>query len=306
MSFVRKCWHVANAVVRRGYWFNHRFLPETQKFERYRTFDTEVVNLGTTSSLHAFNYEGLGIKAANWAMSMNPLQGDLGILKNYSSYLKDGGATVIMSLCPFSSLAGSYDYLDDRYYRILYPTTIPHYSYTHWLRVNERWQSPIWHYPFYAIFMDIYRIFVKKDANRSMTEEQMEADAQMRIRGWFSEFSLKDFETPLSLRNKDAIMDAACKLDQMIDFCEEHGYKPVMIVPPMYHTLADKFTSKARTMLIDNMIDEMKHKDVRFFNYMNDDAFTHSRELFADSFDLNPNGAKVFTKRVLSDIGVLK
>ena len=110
--------HIINSVIRKGYWFNNV------------SFDgcSRLINLGSTSAVYAFNYEGVGIKGGNWAMPRNPLLGDYAILRNYSSFLKKG-SIVIIPLCPFSAFSGSYDYLDDRFYTILYPTTIPNYKY---------------------------------------------------------------------------------------------------------------------------------------------------------------------------------
>ena len=117
--------YILNALIKRGYWFNNVFFEGCRKMSMYSTFNTDVINLGSTSAVHAFNYDGLGLKAGNWAMTRNPLLGDYAILKNYSSFLKKDRSIVIITLCPFSSLAGSYNFLDDRYYTFLYPSTIP-------------------------------------------------------------------------------------------------------------------------------------------------------------------------------------
>jgi hypothetical protein len=130
----------------------------------------------------------------------------------------------------------------------------------------------------------------------------MESNAQRWYNSWLKEFSVKDFSLPLSLVNQDGLEDAVKHLNNMITICKEHNAVPVLVLPPMYHTLAEKFTPTAREILINAMISRIDDKSVHFLNYMDDSEFSNDRNLFKDSFFLNPRGAKLFTKRVLSDL----
>lgn len=304
MNVFRKIFHLINSVIRRGYWFNNIFFSDCRKFEQYKTFNTDVINLGTSSAVAAFNYEDIKIRGGNWALSKNPLIGDLAVLKNYSSYLKENKSVVIISLCPFSSLAGSYDYFDDRYYRILYPTTIPHYSYNHYKIVQEKWNHPIKYYPTYAPFFDIFKLIFGRSC-KILTEKQLEEDANIRMKNWLSEFSISDFSLKLSLKNQDAIADAAEILNQIISFCRERQFKVYIVIPPMYCSLSSKFTSKARKILIEDLLEKINDRNVPFYNYMDDMQFINDKTLFKDSFLMNKKGAKMFTRRCLMDIGLI-
>ena len=96
---------VLNKLVRKSYWYNNIAFGNCEKFWMHRTFDLDVVNLGSSSSVAAFDYSGfVNLKTANWAMTPQTLVADLEILRNYSCYLRKG-ATVIIPLCPFSCLA---------------------------------------------------------------------------------------------------------------------------------------------------------------------------------------------------------
>lgn len=299
----KKLKFVINGLIKRGYWYNNCFFQDSRKLYRYRTFNTQVVNLGSTSAVNAFNYDGLDIKAANWAMSRNPLKGDLAILKNYVSFLKSSNSHVIISLCPFSSLSGSYDYLDDRYYPILYPTVIPHFSYHHSLQVEGKWSNPIMHYPWYALFLDIYKLFFR-NASSKKTEKELKEDASEKIKSWCHEFSLHNLATPLSLRNKDGIADAICILKELIDYVRMHNGTPYIVIPPMHHTLGDYFTPEMTDKYI-NVITN-KFKEVKFVDYTHDAEFCNDSSLFKNSYLMNEEGAKLFTKRVLKDLKILE
>ena len=89
---------------------------------------------------------------------------------------------------------------------------------------------------------------------------------------------------------------------QIIAYCRYKHFKPVIVVPPMYHTLADLFDNKARTLLCDTMLKGLEDKEIPFLNYMDSPDFKDI-SLFKSSFLLNKRGAKIFTKKVLEDIG---
>lgn len=300
----RKTYHFFNELVKRGRWFNEKMFPDCRKFVEHTTFNLDVINLGSTSGVNAFNYQGLNVKAANWAMGHNPLACDEAILKNYVSYLKADGAIVILSLCAFSSLSGSYNYFEDRYYTILYPSTIPGFSKRKQNEVMAIYNRPLLCIPLYELLRDLWSLLKKpfSKGEKILTEEQMENNAQIWINNWLKEFSVKDFSLPLSLVNQDGLADAVKHLNNMITICKEHNAIPVLVLPPMYHTLAEKFTPNARNILIDSMISRIDDKSVLFLNYMDDSDFSNDRHLFKDSFFLNQRGAKLFTKRVLADL----
>lgn len=298
---VKAIYNKANGYIKKGQWYNEVKFPNCKKFWDYNTFNTDIVNLGSTSGLYAFNYEGLPIKGSNWALSQNPLSGDLAILKNYESYLNPKKSTCIISLCVFSSLSGSYIPQEDRYYTLLYPSSIPHFSYRKQQEVKSIRNNPLLHYPLISLFSDLkYAIRSKKTT--IMTDSELVKDAKKWISGWLKEFSLSDLSAPLSLINKDGLEDAARILNEMITFCKERNIIPIIVLPPMYYTLNEEFSYEARHTLIDSLIEKVEDKSVPFYNYMDDEMFNNDRTLFRNSFFLNERGAKLFTKRLLSDL----
>ena len=112
---------------------NHIVLPSeyyksiwggANKFWHIRNFNLDVVNLGSNSGVHAFDYSDTKLLGMNWALGPQSLVHDFSILKNYFSYLKEN-ATVIITLCPFSCLVSSYNKQQNfKYYTFLHPATI--------------------------------------------------------------------------------------------------------------------------------------------------------------------------------------
>ena len=304
MSIKSKVSSVLNGMIRKGYWFNNTLFADCRKFWSYRDFNTEVMNLGSTSAVNAFCYEGLNVKAANFALSHHPLSGDIAILKNYFSYLKQEGSIVIVPLCPFSSLSGNYQCDDDKYYTLLYPSTLPYYSPLRYEYVKRLKAKPLLFYTFFGFAQDIKNM-VRKKKSRQLTEGQMVEDADQWMKIWMKEFSLKDIDTPLSLFNQDAIEVASNILNELISFCKERNIRPCILIPPVYHTLGEQFTPEVRKKVIDSLIEKIEDKTVWYHNYMDEPSFTHDITLFKNSFLLNEKGAKFFTKKVLTDVGLL-
>lgn len=304
MNLKKKIASKLNGAIRRTHWFNDELFPDCRKFWNYNTFNTDVINLGSTSGYYAFDYEGLPIKGGNFALRHNPLSGDQAILKNYFGYLNPKGSHVIIPLCVFSSLAGSYDFMEDRFYTLIYPSSIPHFSYRRQQQIKAIAASPIRRFPLWSFYTEL-RAQLRGTSHSTLTEEQMKADADRWIKGWKHEFALSDFSQPLSLINKDGVNDAAEILNDIISFCKERNIKPVIMIPPMYHTLAEKFDEKARQLFVYDLIEKIEDKTVPFHNYMDDSRFSRDSSLFMNSFFLNKKGAKKFTRIALTDIGLL-
>ena len=83
MKIIIKRW------VRKSKWFNEIVFKDCEKFWTLNDYNIDVVNLGSSSGVHAFNYEEQDLKGKNWAMSPQSLLMDFAILKNYVSYLKN-------------------------------------------------------------------------------------------------------------------------------------------------------------------------------------------------------------------------
>lgn len=305
MSIKTKIKGVLNKLIRHGQWYKESKFKDCQKFWTYKTFNTEIINLGSTSGVDAFSYDGIPYKCANWALSTNPLKGDLAILKNYCSYLCENDSTVILPLCPFSSLSGSYNIDEDKYYTLLYPSSIPSFSIRRQQQIKSVVSNPLSSYPALSVFTDI-KALLRRKKSKALSEEQMQIDAKRWMSAWMKEFSITNFSYPLSMVNRDGIEDAVKILNEIISFCKERNIRPVMLIPPVYHSLGELFTPEIRNKIINPLIDGVDNKSVWYHNYMDDSEFTNDISLFQNSFLMNQKGAKLFTRRVLKDLGFVK
>ena len=305
MKIKEKIINKLNAIVRRGYWYNNILFPECKKFWFLKSFNLEVVNLGSTSGVNAFNYDGIPIKAANWALEQNPLLGDKELLYNYFSFLNPKKSVVIISLCPFSSLSGSYNDFCDYYYTLLNFASIPNGSIRRKNKIQIIKETPLRYYPLFQIINDI-KMFIWKKKQRVLSEKEMEINAEIMLNSWMREFSITDFSYPLSMVNCDGIEDAAIILNEIIIFCKERNITPVILIPPVYRTLGKLLTPSIRELIIDSLIEKIKDRNVWFHNYMDDSDFSNDISLFRNSFLMNKKGARLFTIRVLRDLKIIQ
>lgn len=289
---------IINGLIRRSHWYNEVLFPNCSKFLTGQSFNQDVVNLGSTSALKAFNYEGLGINASNWAMSPQSFVNDYAILTNYSSYLKNG-ANVIITLCPFSSLGGGYDYFPDKYYTIVRPISIPNASLRKRDEVRAMQLNPSRVYTFWGFFYDLKSMFKKKE--HYLSEDELKRDAKIWINNWLKEFSMYKIDEVPSLINRDRIEDSRSALSDIIRYCESHGFTPTIVLPPVSRHLAAMLPEDMRNLYIYEFLSPLLNGNVKFLDYINDAEFIDD-SLYSTAFTLNKQGSKLFTLRVLKDI----
>lgn len=305
MNIKKKLNQKINGLIKRSYWYNNIMFPDCKKFWRHNTFNLDIINLGSNSAKYGFDYSDINVKAANWAMGPQSLVADFEILKNYSSYLKPGGVVVI-TLCPFSCLGGSTKYMNDKYYTILRQMSIPNSNYLRRHEVFKVMRSPIHYYPLIEIIRDL-KIMTKKilhlNVSKSIvTDRQLEDSARQFIEGWKFEFSIIDFKNELILKNKDAYEDSVSILSEMISFCVDRGFKPILTIPPVSRQLLSYFTPEMKKLFIYDFINKANTLNVPFIDFFEHPDFIDKNEYFQNSLFLNSTGAKAYTSSLINKI----
>ena len=89
----------------------------------------------------------------------------------------------------------------------------------------------------------------------------------------------------------------------MLTFCRDRELVPVIVLPPMTKHLYGKMSDTFRNNYVYSFLEEVGIDGVRFLNYIDSPAFNDKD--FLNSFFLNREGAKKFTRIVLTDLGLL-
>lgn len=302
MSLRNSIIRVLNGLARRSYWYKEIVFKDCYKFWNHREFgsDLELVNLGSGSGKYAFNYDGLDVKASNWAMEGQTFIGDHAILSNYLSYLKREEAVVIITLCPFSSLGEGNPYLPDKFYTIVCPMTIPNFALERKDYFNQIKQNPYAFIPATQVLVEIKRRLFRK-AEKDMTPSELQQHAGVRMKSWMRLFSITDLKDSFSLANKDRFYFSVKAFDELIEECKKHNFIPVVVLPPVSKYLSSYFDESFRQRYIYDYLDSIRFKDIHFFNYLDDVDFLDD-SLYRTSLFMNEKGAKKFTKRVVADL----
>lgn len=303
MRIRRKIAKAYDKLVRNSDWYQREMFLDCQKFWDRFPFGLDVVNLGSTSAKYAFNYSGIDKKCANWAMEPQTLYADWLILQNYSSYLKPG-SIVFIPICPFSSLS-SPRYLTkgaDRYYTILAAESIWPYSLEKFYRINEIKNQPKRYYPVRALKNDLkYAILGKRSYGIGIPTDAFKEHANNMIESWKREFSILNFDAPLRLHNVDMYNAAVSLLKEMISYCIERQLRPIIVIPPATKHLTDKLPISIREKYMYAFIKKANEANIPVLDYFEDERF-QSDDFFYNSFCLNEEGAKIFTKQIIEDV----
>lgn len=261
------------------------------KFWDLSKFDYKVVNLGSGSAVHAFNY-GKRTDCMNWAIAPQSLAHDFNILKNYFSYLADG-ATVFIPLCPFSCLVLKYSKEQNlKYYTFLHPATIFDFD------ENEREKAlQKKGHSRKAIVKYVVKKFFSNKKNRVkrlFKAVNYKKDALMWVNNWKKQFQIEDLNATLTNEHIEERKLRQNLLREMVSFCLERNLRPVLVMPPLHRELRALFTSAFVKNYIDDFVFPVLTDRVEFWNYSTSDFFDNDK-YFDNSLYMSKKGAVLFT-----------
>jgi hypothetical protein len=286
--------------------FYKNWFVDAEKFvtlnqQDLRTID--IVNLGSNQPKFAFDYSEADLCGMNWAVGPQSFEYDFMILKQYHKYLKEN-AVVIIPVCPFNFFAmfGHKNAFENyKYYDILDQGMIQNYS--PWVKMTRK-KLPV----LCAGKTVAKAVFKRRDTvgNNSklaldtnpMNDGELKQDAiEMRDR-WLSSFRLDSIDDiSLSDENEANIEKNITILHDMIEYCLERNYKPIIMLLPVTNELYDLLPESFRGKYITRPIQKANAGNVPVLDYSHDQRFV-SHDLYINSWWFNVNGRKFFTKTV--------
>lgn len=295
-----------NRLVKKTNWYNNVIpdkanYPDNEWYRSHLERNYDVVNVGSSSAVFAFDYTGLNVKAFNWAMQPQSLEYSFKILKMYFSILAQKGI-VLIPFSPFSglSVAGKWPATaNDKYYTILDCTLVDDYE-----SVKRRRNYPLFTQPRTALkrlVKDVPRHVCGTRIKSCRTEEEFRQDAERWMEIWKKEFNIEYLSAPLSDENKKGAESRRKLLSEMIDFCLVRELRPVLVLPPMHPALSSLFTKEFRENYIYSFLRRTNTRNILFLDYFDDKRFV-SAEDYDNSFFLSQEGARRFTRIVLEDV----
>lgn len=287
----------------------HELYPSNHWYRDHEERNFDVVNLGSSSGKWAFDYAAAGVKGMNWAQQPQTLAEDYNLLRNFHSILRRGGY-VLVTIMPFTGLNKKTGLQDAMKY----------------LKLGA-------HEPIETLMLAEARkyaefpILFKKQAIKAllryltgrerkpapaagteaetnpMTEEQLEENACSFVEGWKRQFDIKEWEAPLTPKNLEGRAFRVKLMRRLVDFCTERGYTPVYVIPPVTRRLARYYTERFEELYVYGFLREVG-RDVRLLDYSKEPDFCDD-SLYFNCFFLNRRGRRLFTRRVMSELGIL-
>lgn len=288
---------------------NHETYPDNVWYRDHDERNYDLVNLGSSGGKWAFDYADLNIKAMNWAQQPQTLLEDYNLLRHFHSILKQGGY-VLITIMPFTGLNKKTGLMDAMKYVKFDLQGEPIQPYM--FKEAQRYAN----YPILfkkAAIKALIKYFLGKDKQigiRSETQldynpmksHELEVDAKRWIDGWKHQFVIADFNAPLTEDNQRGREYRIVLMQTLIGFCVERGYKPVFVIPPVTDHLAKYYTQKFEETYIYGYLKSI-NREVLTLDYSKNPEFRNDDTLYFNSFFLNMRGRKLFTRRVLKDLG---
>ena len=291
-----------NALYKRTNAYRNIFV-ETEKFryENRISNDLQLVNLGSNHPKFGFNYEGLNMKAMNWAVGPQSLEYDFAILRKECHHLADN-AVVLIPICVLNFFLYRHPFGEHlKYYGILPKEDIGGYS--------QKTKITLIDYP--LLFHPKKIKYLIKDVpavtnnllidTNPMNEEQLKVDADFWINCWNREFDIDINNLVLSDINKTNIKRNIHLLNEMIQFCLDRKLRPVICILPVTDYLGSRFSEDFVKNQILAYVNEANTQKCPVLNHLKDSRFTDS-SLYINSFFFNLHGRKQFTKMIIEEL----
>lgn len=305
-------------LIKKTQWYSrifvdteHQVYPDNTWYRTHNERNFDVVVLGSSGAKWAFDFSNLPIKAMNWAQQPQTLVEDFNLLRCYHSILCKGG-NVIITIMPFTGLNKETGLMDAVKYLKIDTQGEPIQPYLY---------KKACRYANYPILFGkpaikaLIKFILRREETidrfakamvpvNAMNAEQLDRDAKRWIDGWKRQFSIADFDAPLTPQNMKGREYRISVMRDLVDFCVERGYRPVYVIPPVTKHLAKYYTRTFEQNYIYSYLKEV-NREVLILDYSKESDLQKD-ELYFNSFFLNAMGRKVFTKRVLDDLHLVE
>lgn len=296
-------------------WYQNLFVntdneiyPNNTWYRKHEERNFDLINLGSSGAKWAFDYSNFNIKAMNWAQQPQTLLADFNLLRNFHSILRNKGY-VLITIMPFTSLNKETDIFDTmKYLKVGAHESILNKE----LRKARLYELIPLLMGKPAIKAILKHILNKKNNydpsskyllhKNMMSANELERDALRWINGWKNQFSINDFEAPLTPKNQEGREYRIILMQKIIDFCIERSYIPVYVISPVTSYLSKYFTEKFMNIYIYKFLKDV-NRNIKLLDYSKDQTLTNS-DLYFNSFFFNKKGANVFTEKVLKDLNL--
>lgn len=292
---------IANALyVNTNYYKNS--IKQIKKFTSGVPGDLDIINTGSSYALYGLSYEDIGIKGFNFGLQPQTLSYDFKILQQFHKHLNEN--CIVLIVLPdlvFGFTDPENDNSNTKYYYFLDKERINNYSTVKYLTKVK--------FTVLSAKKKILHIIKDTKADNSytlaanpFTPEQVEKQAEIRINGWKKQFGLNNMITgDFSDMLRKAFENNVKTVNEIIAFCLENNYRPVLLVPPVSSMLNSKYSKSFTNEVLYENIKKANTQRVPLLDYLYDERF-QAYNLYINSDLLNTEGRKKLTQAVIEDL----
>jgi hypothetical protein len=128
------------------------------------------------------------------------------------------------------------------------------------------------------------------------------ADAENQLKEWKRQYSIADFNGPITEVNSRSRAANISVLSEMIEFCIGRELNPVIVVLPVSKAMSSCLSFGFLENFTHAFIKEANKKNVPVLDYLHDATGFDSEFFFQSPLCLNQEGGCLFTRKVLCDI----
>lgn len=275
---------------------------ETDKFREIRS-GIKVCNVGSSHGKNSLIYDDWQdtVTCFNFGLTAQRFQYDYRLIEYYSDYIDEGAVVLI----PFSyfSLWGTKDEeledfgsMNNRYYKILSPEYIINYD--PWVDVCQHYLPVL---SAYDKVIDVFKdALVGEGSNEAFYDTDIDfyKDAEESYEGQIGKYINPDGSRMLNTEREEALYE-------LIDYCKEKGYHPVLITTPFTDIYVEYVQNKDPEFVeifYEKAEEIAKKAQIGYYDYSADERLFHNHEYYIDAHHLNEEGGKIFTDMVMKEV----
>lgn len=291
-------WIINKLYIHTNYYKNNIIFEN--RYNRYSMIPTnlEIVNLGSGYARFSFSYDDFPLKGFNFAQSPQSLYYDFQILKQYKSHLKED-CIVLINLPLFIFCFENYKKIqyEQKYYWELEKEYIYNYS---WIK-----KIIYLHFPVLVagkkaghILKDIKSDTPYEKSYCIYSNSEVNIQVENHYNVWKEQFQLKATQTALDAQHlEDNFVVCVDILKDMIEFCLNNHWRPVLITTPLCGKLNDRFGVPFINKVLYSNIEKANIYDIPYWDFCLCAEYQNDKDMFWNGVDwMSQKGRDYFMK----------
>ena len=262
-----------------------------------------VCNFGSSHGLYGFDYQNYEKnRCFNFGLSSQTLDYDYRVMQQYQSSIRKG--TIVYIPISYFSLFGQDEIYDKdfaaknkRYYYFLEPELIKGYE--------SDFGMIIRYCPVLTSPSNVLKLLTGKLGKNENMEIWMRKSHDVDV----NKDAIAAYERHVKNKfdkegNRIISKEAISALNNMIDLCRSRGGIPILLTVPFLREYTDTIKRNDKEFMRDfhGVVNKIvEEKNVRYYDYGEDERFKDKYELFMNSDHLNKDGAIFFTEILLKE-----